>query len=274
MQPDNFSSRYTSILKPLGLSDYEIQVFTSLIKIGPANYRVLAKESNVPTGKIYQVLSTLESKGFIEVVQGKNKIFKASEPKKAVRRRLREIEDNYLELEHRIGEKIQNLQFEYNQKYGKTQGIVTDVIVGSNAFESVIKVNLLKAGNEVLVSSSELISRLHLEELIKDLRLKGVSINVICPSLPITENGISKRLSDELLGLGVNIRGLESSPLKYIIEDNLNVSLFLGDYEEETYVQIQSTLLCRALRESFMQTWKNGGTLTQNHKNHTSNVNQ
>ncbi|HMK94205.1 MAG TPA: helix-turn-helix domain-containing protein, partial [Candidatus Limnocylindrales bacterium] len=101
MQLD-FSSRYTSILQPLGLSDYEIKVFLTLIEIGPTNYRILVKESNVPTGKIYQVLSTLESKGFIEADQGKPKLFRAIEPKKAFRRRLRQMEDDYLDLERRI----------------------------------------------------------------------------------------------------------------------------------------------------------------------------
>lgn len=268
MQPD-FSNRYTSILKPLGLSDYEIKVFLALIEIGPTNYRVLVKESNVPTGKIYQVLSSLESKGFIEVASGKPKLFRAAEPKKAFRRRLRQIEDDCLDLESSIRAGLQNLQAEYSQRYGNTQGTVTEVIVGSEAFESAVKKNLLKAQNEVLISSSELISRLHLEELIKDLLLKGVSINAICPRLPVADNGVSNGLLDELAGLGVNARVLDSVLSKYIIVDNQNVSLFLDGYEEETCVEIQSAMLCQVLRESFILNWGNARTLTQNHKNHT-----
>ena len=270
MQPD-FSSRYASILKPLGLSDYEIRVFLTLIEIGPTNYRILVKESNVPTGKIYQVLSTLESKGFIEVVRGKPKLFRAIEPKKAFSRRLRQMEDDYLDLELRIRDGLQNLQFEYSQRYNKTQGTVTEVIVGYNAFERVIKENLLRAEDEVLVSSSELISQLHLEQLIKDLRLKGVSINAICPSLPATDNGISKGLIGELAGLEVKIRVSESIPSKYVIVDNRSVSLFIDGYECETCVQIQSAALCQVLRESFMLKWETSRTLTQDHKNHIVN---
>jgi sugar-specific transcriptional regulator TrmB len=271
LKPD-FSSRYTSILKPLGLSDYEIRVFISLIEIGPTNYRALVKESKVPTGKIYQVLSTLESKGFTEVVQGTPKLFKAIEPKKAVSRRLRQIEDDYLDLEYRIREVLQNLQFEYSQKHNTAQGIVTGIIVGSDEFGSIVKENLLKAEEEVLVSSSDLISQLRLEETIKNLLLRGISINAICPNGPPAKKG-SNGVPNGLLGLGVNTRALGSPPSKFIIVDNKSVSLILNGYEVETCIQIQGTALCRVLRESFKETWGKGGTLAQNHKNKKLNLN-
>jgi sugar-specific transcriptional regulator TrmB len=266
----DFSSRYTSILKPLGLTDYEIRVFIKLIEIGPTNYRVLVKQSNVPTGKIYQVLSGLESKGFIETIQEKPKIFKATEPKKAIRRRLRQIEDDYLDLEHRISEVMHNLQSEYSQKYDKTQGTVTRVLVGSKAFESVVKENLSKAENEVLLSSTELISQLHLEETFKDLQVKGVCVNALSPGLQTANNGFSNGHSEELANLGVNIRVSTSFPFNYITVDNQTISLLLNGNEEETCIQIQSQALSRRLREIFTQKWENGRTLTQNHKNHTA----
>ncbi len=269
----DFLNRYTSILKPLGLSDYEIRVFLKLIEIGPTNYRVLVKGSNVPTGKIYQVLSALESKGFIETIQEKPKLFKATDPKKAIRRRLRQIEDDYLDLEHRIKDVLQNLQSEYSQKYDKTQGTITGVAVGSSSFESVVKENLSKAEDEVLISSTELISRLHLEEPLKDLQLKGVCVNAICPSLQAANNCISSGHSYELAGLGVNIRVSASFPFKYITMDNKTISLLLDGNEEETCIQIQSAALSRRLREIFMQKWEDSRPLTQNSKNHTQNGN-
>ena len=104
----------------------------TLLATSPINYRVLVRESGVPTGKIYQVLSTLESKGLIEVVQEKPKLFKPTEPKKALRRRLRQIEDTYLELEHKTRETLQDLQLEYNQKHDVIRGIVSEIHVGSD----------------------------------------------------------------------------------------------------------------------------------------------
>jgi sugar-specific transcriptional regulator TrmB len=268
----DFSNRYTNILKPLGLSDYEIRVFITLIGVGPTNYRTLVKESNVPTGKIYQVLSNLESKGFIEADQGSPKLFKAIEPKKAVMRRLRQIEDTYLDLEHSIRDVLQNLQFEYSQKYNAAQGIVTEIIVGSDDFKSLIKENLLKAEDEIFFSSSDLIHQLCLEEIIKNLRLKGISINAICPSLPTAKKS-SNGGSNGLLDLGVNARLFESTPSKFIIVDNKSVSIILYGNEEETCIQIQGAALCRVLRESFKGTLGNGGALNQKHKTKSLNLN-
>ena len=181
------------------------------------------------------------------------------------------MEDDYLDLERSVREGQQSLQYEYSQRYGSTQGTVTEVKVGSNAFESVIKESLLKAEDEVLVSSSELIFRLHLEEIIKDLRLKDVSINALCPPLPAVDNGVSSGLSGELVGLGVNARVVKSIPSRYLIVDNRSVSLFLDGYGGETCVQIQSASLCQVLRESFIITWESSRPLTENHKNHMLN---
>jgi hypothetical protein len=164
------------------------------------------------------------------------------------------------------------LELEYSQRYENTQGTVSEVIVGSNAFENVIKENLLRAEDEVLISSSELISRLHLEEAIKDLQLKGVRINAISFGLPSTYNGTFDRRSGELVGPGVNTQLLESVPSKYIMVDNKSVSLLLDSYEQETCVQIQSPALCRVLRESFIQKWEKNRALTQKHNKHMLNI--
>jgi sugar-specific transcriptional regulator TrmB len=269
----DFSSQYRDILKLLGLSDYEIRVFIGLIENGSSNYSSIAKESKVPTGKIYQVLSALESKGFIEVSEGKPKQFTAVEPKKACRKRLRQMEDDYLDLENKIGDALQNLQFQYSQKYDRTQGIVTEVIVGSKAFENVIKQNLLKAKDEVLFSSScELIARLNLEGILKDLRFRGVSINVLCQSFPASDKDVSNGVIEGLLGLDVNIRLSESVQSKYIVVDNQDVLLLVDGQEEETCIQILSSALCRVLREDFINTWVNGKILTQDPNNLAVNV--
>jgi len=271
--PTDFSSQYWDILKLLGLSEYEIRVFISLVENGSSNYSSIAKESKVPTGKIYQVLSALESKGFIEVLEGKPKSFRAVEPKKACRRRLRQMEDDYLDLENKIGEAMQNLQFQYSQKYDKTQGIVTEVIIGANAFENVIKQTLRKAKDEVLFSSSnDLIARLNLQEILKDLRLKGVSINVLCQSFPAADKDVSNGVIEGLLGLDVNIRLSESIYSKYVVVDNQNVLLLVDGQEEETCLQILSSALVRVLREDFINTWVNGKILTQDSNNLAVNV--
>jgi len=52
-------------LEKVGLTGYEIKTFTSLLKTGELTASNLSQQSGVPYSKIYEVLSSLEEKGWI-----------------------------------------------------------------------------------------------------------------------------------------------------------------------------------------------------------------
>ena len=58
-------------MQEFGLTDYEIRSYTSLLEIGPATASVLSESSSVPYSKIYEVLGSLEKKGWIEMEHGR-----------------------------------------------------------------------------------------------------------------------------------------------------------------------------------------------------------
>ncbi len=86
--------------KVLGLNKYEFQAYQSLIKLGKSSAPQISKVSNVPYGRIYDILSSLESKGYIKTITGKTKQFIASDPIeiiKLIRNKKKELEN--LEVE-------------------------------------------------------------------------------------------------------------------------------------------------------------------------------
>ena len=253
MIPFNFFNRYSLILKNLGLSEYEIRVFLTLIMQGSMNYRVLSQDSSVPTGKIYQVLSTLESKGFVEISQDRPKVVRAVEPKKAFRKRLRQIEEDFFDLELKTREALQGLQLQYSLKYDEIQGIVSEIYVGEASFANGIRENLLKAENEVLFSTGDVFGGLQIEDLCGIVLKKGAKIKAIVNSSSAKNNGVLDRLTD----LGVNVRQLNLIPTKYFVVDDKCVSLLIDGPEPETCLQIQGSAMCRVLRERFMEAWEN-----------------
>jgi sugar-specific transcriptional regulator TrmB len=252
MIPFDFFNRYAHILKPLGLSEYETRVFLTLILNGPLNYRVLVREASVPTGKIYQVLATLESKGFIEVIQEKPKVFKAAEPKKALRRRLRQLEDDLLELELRTKEALLSLQTQYNLKYDLIQGLISEIYVGSTTFCGRIQESVSKAEEEVLISWDGPLSGLNTTAAFGDLISKGVSVRAIFPKISVRDKSYFSIISEQ----GVNLRLLETLPSKYIVVDEKSVSLIIEGLSEPTCVQIHGAGLCKVLRDRFAEEWE------------------
>lgn len=56
-----------SDLAELGLSSYEAKVYRTLLALGAAPAREIATASEVPRGRIYDVLNTLDSRGLVRV---------------------------------------------------------------------------------------------------------------------------------------------------------------------------------------------------------------
>jgi len=54
-----------SLEKKIGLTSYEIKTFSTLLKSGEATASDLSQKSGVPYSKIYEVLGSLEEKGWI-----------------------------------------------------------------------------------------------------------------------------------------------------------------------------------------------------------------
>jgi sugar-specific transcriptional regulator TrmB len=82
-------------LLKLGLSKYESTVYTTLLRFHLNSATMLAEKSGVPRTKIYQVLESLQEKGWIKVYSGAPLLFKASQPEDVIDR-IRKEQDSFL----------------------------------------------------------------------------------------------------------------------------------------------------------------------------------
>lgn len=62
-----------SLLKELGLNEYEVRAYLTLIRNGPLTAGELATLSKVPQPRIYDVIRTLMAKGFVTTSEGRPK---------------------------------------------------------------------------------------------------------------------------------------------------------------------------------------------------------
>lgn len=77
-------------LTSCGLSEYESKAYASLVFLGPSKAGTVARESNVPQSKIYEVLDQLMNKQLVEMFDGRPKEFRAAQPDVALRNLLDE----------------------------------------------------------------------------------------------------------------------------------------------------------------------------------------
>lgn len=67
-------------LQKLGLTKYESLAYITLLKLGPSKATDITKESGIPHTRVYDVLSSLHRKGFVDVMQGSPRLYKPVNP--------------------------------------------------------------------------------------------------------------------------------------------------------------------------------------------------
>lgn len=242
-------------LKEYGLDKYESMVYLALLKIGLSTSSIVSKESKVPYGRIYSVLSSLESKGFIKTYSGRPKRFLAIEPRvilnKFIDKKLLEIEAIQKENDKFIQE------LEGLSKKEKTEPLeVVNIIEGRKNYLN-LSVKLHKKAHKEWRTIHRLpIYQPHLQSYYEAAR-RGVKIRILTH---ITEeNQENLRIWKKL---NVSIRNLKRIPSTFTAIDDTDVILRLSE-SAPSYISlhIQNPALAKTLADYFDGLWKDAKKL-------------
>ncbi|WP_251343965.1 TrmB family transcriptional regulator [Haloplanus halophilus] len=78
------SSQPEIYLQEMGLSEYEAATYVGLLQGGTSTAKEVASRAGVPQSRVYDVLDSLNTKGFVVVQEGRPKKFGPVEPNQAV----------------------------------------------------------------------------------------------------------------------------------------------------------------------------------------------
>lgn len=96
--------------KELGLTSNETKVYEVMLRLGKTTAGHICKESQVPYGRIYTILASLEEKGLIKTIPEETKKYIPSDPGK-----LHEIIDNRIKSLMEIDNKVKELKKIYEE---------------------------------------------------------------------------------------------------------------------------------------------------------------
>jgi len=99
-------------LMKLGLTQYEAQVFITLVTHGSGTAAQISQLSKVPRPKVYETLESLAQKGLVTVIEGSPSAYKAIELDSA----LKILERKYIETLDAIKKNIINIKLQQNRK--------------------------------------------------------------------------------------------------------------------------------------------------------------
>lgn len=256
---EEFLSRLRKIF---GLNLYEAKIWTALLSRGISTAGELSDISGVPRSRTYDILESLEKKGFIVMKLGKPIKFIALKPTEVIERvkkhMLREAQEMVKRLDEIKGTEVMNeLNALFNQgiKYVDSTEL-SGAIRGRNNLYSHLEMMIRNATKEVtLVTTAEGIARKFeaLKHVLEKANKKGVKIRI---AVPITEKNynIVKELSKiaEVRGSKINAR--------FAIVDKKELMIMLLNDEEihpnyDTAVWINSPFLGQAMDTLFEETW-------------------
>lgn len=207
------SDRTRRSLQEFGLTDYEIRSYTSLLEIGPATASKLSEASDVPYSKIYEVLGSLEKKGWIEMEHGRPSKYYPKPPSVAMEITKSQIEN---QLKTNEGLVLEELQPIYEKKGVREH---PDIWIVRGNFNVIAKIRetIERVQKEILAAIPSIpdATAEMLLPLVKAIVDKGVKVQIMTMKSP-TSDAMAKlakfcevRVREQMFGGGIIADGRE-----------------------------------------------------------------
>ncbi len=247
-------------LKKIGLSEYEIQAYANLLTGGTHTASEISTASGVPNARIYDVMESLEKKGFVLMKMTRPAKYTAVPPKRALERynsglklemetelkRVKTCSEDIVDLLERISDE--------NLKLKKP----TDVFSVREGDEIWVDLEGLidSAEMELAMTVRRRVARYiaeNLKDAISNAWSKGVNVRILLAE-DIDENVV------DVLNRIAHLKKIENPNHSFIIKDNeeLLIIRVLGDTKDEpmgTSLWSESTLLTKTFDWVFEQIW-------------------
>jgi len=242
------SEKTRKALREIGLTEYESTAYLFLLTSGPRTANQISKSSGLPYSKIYDVLTSLEEKGWIEVKSDRPKRYYPKPPSEALEAMKMQVVNT---LSNNVNQILNELKPLYEEKGIQER---PDIWIVRGEFNILAKMReVLNASKSEVMIATTALPRIIVELFLPDLnRLKnmGVKVNIM------VAEGIDKESLKELSGLG-EIRLKERMFGGGIISDRMRVILLLGSAKDSEPLAICSDHLGLSglSREYFEYLW-------------------
>jgi sugar-specific transcriptional regulator TrmB len=222
-------------LKDFGLNSYEAKLWTALLSRGVSTAGELSDIANVPRSRSYDVLESLERKGFVVMKLGKPIKYLAVPPEEAlerVKKRVREdAERQAVMLESlRESDTLQELHAMHKQGLQLVEpSELAGVVRGRENLLHHIASMLKHAEKSITILTTEqgfIRKAEHLRPLLEKARSRGVTVRI---AAPITRQNSP---AAKALANAASVRHVNEAPARFVVVDGKQVALMPLDDKE------------------------------------------
>lgn len=240
------------VLRKIGLTDNEIKVYLSLLKLGPSKTGMIIRKSGLHSSRVYECLERLQSKGLVSYsIKSNRKCFEATNPN----RLLDYLEEKGKELEEQksaVKGILPDLVSE--QKASPLQEV--NIYSGFKGIKSLLK-NLLeelKGGGEYNVFGSKGDIKTFLGPYFK-IYQKTKAKYRIKSRLIVEEDAWNKNLAKEYIGKARFITSNTSGPTDTFVYND-KVILFIWKEDPPFAVLIKNKSAAQSYKSYFELLWR------------------
>jgi len=248
---ERVSEETKKVLQQLGLTEYESRVYLALLETGVLTASQVSEQSGVPYSKIYETLTSLEEKGWIETEQGRPSRYYPKAPSEALAAMKLQLEEKVKIWEKTI---VGELEPFYERREIREK---PDLWILRGEFNTLAKLKEMveKTRNELMVAAPILPKTLTDALLPMLMRLQSANVKVLfMVSKPAKNWNLQKiaqvaevRVRDHMFGGGV-------------IADGKEAMLFLGEGKPTLVIWSNHLGLVQFAKEYFRYLWESSKT--------------
>lgn len=242
-----------SQLREIGLTEYEEKIYLTLLKEGSLTGGKVSSLSKVPHGRTYEVLQRLSKKGFVSILPIKPKIFKAIDPKIAIKELIEENIRNLQELVLTVPKELQKLT--QTRIIKERVGEMITIVSGKENMQKIIKNSIDSAENYVKSMFTYEFEPYSMMRAQDAAMKRGVTIKHIATKL--TKQGIVWMKRD--IKRGIDVRYYPVEELRITVRDGIDsfqTMLNPRNPKDRVTIFIESSELTKALEHYFDKLWK------------------
>ncbi len=246
------------------LNLYEVKIWTALLSRGVATAGELSDIANVPRSRSYDVLETLEKKGFVMMKLGKPIKYIAVPPSEVLERVKKSLMEEAEERVKRLEElKSSELLSELNSLHSKGIELVDPAelsgsLKGRHNLYNHLEMALKSAEKSVVMMTTPQTISQHVESLkplLEKLHKKGVKVLIAAPHSKESKE-VAKKLKN-----AAEVRACDHKA-RFCIVDGKQVLFMLLDDKDvhpmyDVGVWVNSPFFANALEAMFYNSWKN-----------------
>ena len=245
------------------LNLYEVKIWTALLSRGVSTAGELSDIANVPRSRSYDVLESLEKKGFVVMKLGKPIKYIAVPPSEVVERVKKNMRKDAEDKVKRLTE-LKNTEVLNELNTLHTQGVElvepTDLsgsLRGRHNLYNHIELTIRNAEESVIImtTSQGLMRKVEgLKPTLETLKKRGVKVKIAAPLTKETKNAV-KDISEV-----AEVRHTDSKARFIVVDGKELVFMVLNDSDvHPTYdigIWVNTPFFASALQELFLLAWK------------------